>query len=362
MSEWERDPEGETLRWLDTQVPRLRHEVMAALVQLETRPAMLFSLCTLQERELWAVAYAYNNLMALYERGAPRKVATDRFVRTAPMALPAANAACAVHTAEYLAAATAGRLIVWNNSWTLEYDRAHAWMPHDKTLQDIMRVFEAFLHFHKTLRLAEIVRASGTEVVIVDRLFANVAQYQRFVESYGRALAWRQHAARRRLGCAECCPCVATATLSNYPRDPTFRLPYVWEDSEKVMPLWFEASRAITSHKVSVRSLERVQNAVLWFFSYTPDPLGAFFPRRRQPAARHRGRRRRRRCRRAGGGRGVVCALLGPPGDGAQEAGDVCVAGAACGPAFRSAHQFIRHVVPADGAVAPWHRCQHARA
>lgn len=277
MSEWERDPEGETLRWLDTQVPRLRHEVMAALVQLETRPAMLFSLCTLQERELWAVAYAYNNLMALYERGAPRKVATDRFVRTAPMALPAANAACAVHTAEYLAAATAGRLIVWNNSWTLEYDRAHAWMPHDKTLQDIMRVFEAFLHFHKTLRLAEIVRASGTEVVIVDRLFANVAQYQRFVESYGRALAWRQHAARRRLGCAECCPCVATATLSNYPRDPTFRLPYVWEDSEKVMPLWFEASRAITSHKVSVRSLERVQNAVLWFFSYTPDPLGAFF-------------------------------------------------------------------------------------
>lgn len=277
MSEWETDPEGETLRWLDTQVPRLRHEVMAALQILEARPMMLFSLATLQERELWAVAYAYNNLMTLYERGAPRKVAVDRFVRASRLAPPAANAACTLHTAEYVVEATRGRLVAWTNDWTLEHDRAHAYLPHDTVLAEMLRVFEAYIHYGKTLRLAEIVRADGADLVIVDRMFANIAQYQRYLESYGRALEQRQHAARRRLGCAECCPCVATAVLSLYPRDAYFRLPYVWESDEKIVPPWFNRDRAIWSSKIHYRRLERIQNAVLWFFSHTSDPLGTFF-------------------------------------------------------------------------------------
>lgn len=277
MSEWELDPEGETLRWLAAQVPRLRQEVMASMCILESQPMMLFALARLQEPELWAIAYAYNNLMTLYERGVPRKVHADRFVRASRLAPPAANAACMPHTAEYVAVATRGQLVAWTNDWTLEYDRSHAYLPHSVELAEIMHVFEAYVAFGKTLRLAEIVRAEGTELVIVDRMFASVAQYRRYVESYGRALEQRQHAARRQLGCTDCCPCVATAVLSLYPRDVHFRLPYVWESDEKIVPTWFDNNRAIWSSKVRYRRLEEIQNAVLWFFSHTSDPLGAFF-------------------------------------------------------------------------------------
>jgi len=277
MSEWERDPEGETLQLLLTQVPHLQQIVEHSLAQLKTRAYSLFALSEISEPNVWTIAYAYNNLMALYTRGAVRKVAPERFLRESPLAPPAANAACAVHSATYLAAATQRQLIAWQNSWTLGHDRAHAYIPHNLLLRDIVRLFEAYIHFNKSLRLAEIVGASGDHVLIVDRTFANMAQYRRYVEAYDRALQRRQMAARRRLGCAECCPCVATAALSLYPRMDDFRLPYIWENSEKVLPLWFDKNRAIWTRKLHYRSLERIHNGVLWFFSGVADPLGVFF-------------------------------------------------------------------------------------
>ena len=277
MSDWETNPEGTTLTWLRAAVPSIDRVVAEAMAVLPARPMMLFALGELSERELWAVAYAYNNLMTLYDRGQARRVPAERFVRASTTAPGAANAACALHTAQYVAEATRQRFIAWTNSWTLTQDTASAYVPHDATLRSIARVFESYVQFGRTLRLGEVVGAVDTDVVVVRRCFANVAQYQRYVNAYDRALQARQHACRRRLGCAPCCPSIATAVLSLYPRDLRFALPYVWEDDEKIVPEWFDERTSIITPYLHHRRLERVQNAVLWFFSGVPDPLGTFF-------------------------------------------------------------------------------------
>jgi hypothetical protein len=277
MSDWENNPEGTTLAWLRAAVPSIDRVVAEAMAVLPARPMMLFALGDLSERELWAVAYAYNNLMTLYDRGTARRMPADRFVRASTMAPGAANAACTLHTASYVAEATRQRFVAWTNSWTLTQDTASAYVPHDPALRAFMRVFEAYVQFGRTLRLGEVVGVDKDEVIVVRRRFASVAQYQRYVDAYDRALCARQHACRRRLGCAQCCPSIATAVLSLYPRDVRFALPYVWEDDEKIVPEWFEERTAIITPYLHHRRLERVQNAVLWFFSGVPDPLGTFF-------------------------------------------------------------------------------------
>jgi len=277
MAGWERDPEGTTLAWLHDNVPGLQHVVDGALALLPARPMMLFALSELSERDLWAIAYVYNNLMSLYGRGAARRVRADRFVCATATALRAANAACATHTATYLREVSRGRLVAWTNSWTLVQDTGHAYVPHSAALRNVMRVFEAYVSYGKTMRLCEIIDAADGEVVIVDRMFASVAQYQRFVDSFDKALTRRQTLCARQLNCAQCCPCVATAVLSLFPADDRFCLPYNLDEDEKIVPEWFAPSQAITTRWMHFKSLETVQNGVLWFFSGVPNPLGTFF-------------------------------------------------------------------------------------
>jgi len=277
MAEWEQNPEGRTLEWLHANVPRLTEVVDEALALLPTRPMMLFAMSQLSDRDLWAIAFVYNNLMALYTRGQARRVKADRFVRATAAAMCAANAACPVHTAAYVCEASRGRLVAWTNSWTLVQDTGYAYVPHSPALRNIMRVFEAYVNFGKTMRLCEIVRADGDGVFIVDRTFASVAQYQRFVESFDRALERRQRLSQRRLNCAQCCPCIATAVLSLFPVDDRFSLPYNNGEAEMLMPEWYTPSQAIATRWMHFKSLELVQNSVMWFFSGVPNPLGTFF-------------------------------------------------------------------------------------
>jgi len=277
MSTWERDPEGQTLAWLAINAPSLDREIEVAMAYLDERPSMLFALENLSARQRKAVAYAYNNLMALYSRGEVRIIDPDRLVRMTPLAARVVNAACDTHTADYLFVALQQRFVTWSNTWTTEADRAYAYIPHNMHLRSIMRVFEHSLDFPTSLRLGQIVGVtSDNKLMVTYRSFASIEQYQRYEMTFDRNLFRQQTIARRRLGCARCCPCVATATLSLLPNHPDIVISYGAE-APHFFPEWFRLETAISSADVRRYATEDIQNAIKWFFSGTSEPLALFF-------------------------------------------------------------------------------------
>lgn len=277
MCTWEHDPEGQTLAWLLTTIPALEREVEAAMAYIDERPSLLFALASLSPRHRKALAYAYNNLMALYSRGAARVVEPDRFVRMTPLTPPVVNAACKTHTADYLHTALRHQFTVWTNSWTTESDREYAYIPHNLHLRAIMRVFERSIDYPTSLRLCQIVGVtSNNKLLIADRTFASVEQYQRYEMRFDRRLFRQQTVAQRRLGCARCCPCLATATLSLLPNHDDIVISYSAE-APHFFPEWFRLETAISSADVRRYPSNEVQDAIKWFFSGTTQPLATFF-------------------------------------------------------------------------------------
>lgn len=289
MGSWERDPEGSTLALLVRTIPALGELVERCTAELATSPEMLFELGELDAREMAVLACAYNNLMALYSRPAPgadgpqpHLVDARRFLRESEVAPVPADLSCGPCAAAKLVAATRGTFILSPNGYTLTEDSRRAYVPHDPSLRDIMRVFEAWIFYRQTLRLAEVVALGGRDdpegsVFIVDRLFANTDEYVRYAGAHERRLGARQRACRRALDCPRCLPCIATAVLAMLPARDDATISRRVETVEQPMAPWYDPMCAIVTHYTRGQPLAMQQNAVLWFLGGVPNPLGTFF-------------------------------------------------------------------------------------
>jgi hypothetical protein len=281
MDRFERDPEGETLKWLRAAIPTVDKVSIAAGILLDTTPTVLLACDELYPSEKSTLAYAYNNLMALYGRGQTRVIDAHRFLHQNPTQTTF-NGACDKHAAKKLVELARGggrrqpEFFTYANAYTLACDTSTAWIPRDPYLRAITRMFEASVQYSVTLRRCEVIARRGAQLVVVDREFASVGQYDRAVSAWRDELAARTRAVgARRLGCVACCPCVATEVLSLYPGAP-FVLPY-GEKTPKVEREELPRERFITTSTFESVSLAERQNAILWFFAGTCGPLACFF-------------------------------------------------------------------------------------
>lgn len=285
MDAFEYDPEGTILRQLVQAVPGLVEMSRRYCDALDSQPdVQCHDFGSLMPRAINQIACAYNNLNTIYDRRFPRWVAPTRFVWSCTTDARDFGV-CPEHQAQQVACfyGRSRNFAFHTNDFTVGEDIPAGRIPTPRRpeLRMIVRAFEAYVGFRKTLRVCEVVRAGGGSLLLVQyREFTTVAQYEYALTCVGDRIRACMAATLRQPLCVGCCPCIATLMFCQLgaPTDAGFVLKYPdGRDQEFFMADPRPGAEVLAGPRVRKAGLVDVQNALLWYFAGCSGPMLTLF-------------------------------------------------------------------------------------
>lgn len=291
MDAFEYDPEGTTLRELERAIPDIVPYAQRQLTELDQarRAAQNndipigTNLDGLMPRSINIIARAYNNLMAIYGQRFPRLVAPTR-VLFVSVTQRHDIGVCPEHLAAQIAAyqQREHRFAVYTNDFAAAYDCPAGQMPVPRlpNLKAVVRMFESYIEYRKTIRVCEVIRATRGMLLVLDREFSTVDHYERALSQMEAQLTMRRAAISPVPLCVSCSPCIATLMfcMLGGVDDAKFKMRYPDTfEKEFFMAEPRPGAALITSDRVARACKADVQNAMLWYFAGVCGPSITLF-------------------------------------------------------------------------------------
>lgn len=284
MDAFEYDPEGTTLAELQKRIPNIVQLAQQQLDMMEQQPdAKCTDLGALMPREINTIARAYNNLMSIYARRFPRYVHATRFLHLSVHDVHDVGV-CPVHVVQLVVRhqRATKQFALYTNDFTITFDMRAGQVPLPRLpeLAAIVKMFEKYVEYRKTLRICEVLGGKEDLVLIQDREFISVDHYERSLGKVRTSLDARRAVCVPQSLCVNCCPCVATLMfcMLGAPDDTQFRMSYPDRfDQEFFMADPRPGADVITSKRLQVMRLTDVQNALLWYFAGCSGPMVTLF-------------------------------------------------------------------------------------
>lgn len=285
MDVFEYDPEGTALRALTKQIPGIVEIARRQCEALEGQPELeCTNLGGLMPRSINTLAFWYNNLQTIYARRFQRFVRPARFLWTQSSDVRDTGV-CRPHQAHQVAQhfRQRGFFAVHTNDFTNSEDirAGEIPTPRSRDLADIMRAFEAYVEYRKTLRICDVIRAKDGWLFVQYREFVSVDHYEQALRNVEQQVSECFAASNvRQPMCVGCCPCVATLMFCQLGglNDSKFLLGYPSEEfKEFFMADPRPGAAMISSDRVRHSSLVDVQNALIWYFAGCRGPMMTLF-------------------------------------------------------------------------------------
>lgn len=287
MDAFEYDPEGTALGALTRQIPNIVSIAKAQCEALDAQPDLEhINLGNLMPRSINTLAFWYNNLHTIYARRIQRLVRPARFLWTqASVDRMRDTGVCVQHQAHQIASHYRSKrcFALHTNDFTCAEDirAGEIHIPRSAELADIMRAFEAYVEYAKTLRICEVIGARDGWLVVQYREFVSVDHYEQSLRNVEQQIAECFAASiHRQPMCVGCCPCVATLLFGQLcgVNDAKFQMPYPTREADSFPMADPRAGVAmISSERVRWNRLLDVQNALMWYFAGCWGPMMTLF-------------------------------------------------------------------------------------